>query len=169
MTNNAINTQILQASVLTDVSNSTVTPAKITDLDLTLPAGTYKFEYYIRYQAGATTTGVRFSVNHTGTLTAITANMRWVDASATASTATPSGANVQSAGAVTGAFSARAKSTAGWGTTLGVDTINADMLCIIEGLMIVSASGNIELWHGSEVAAATTVKIGSFLIVTKIS
>jgi hypothetical protein len=68
-----------------------------------------------------------------------------------------------------GAFSARAKSTAGWGTTISNDAANADMLIIIEGTMEVTASGNIELWHGSELAAASTVKAGSNLVITKVN
>ena len=157
------------AVVGTDVSNTTTTAAKITDLDLTLGPGTYTFKYFIRYQAAATTTGVKFSVNHSGTVTAFVANVRWVDVSATASTAAPSQAEVLSTGAVMGAFSARAKSTAGWGTTLSVDVANSDMLMIIEGLVVVSVSGDLQLYHGSEIAAATTVKTGSSVIITKIN
>lgn len=147
-------------------SNSTVTPAKITNLDRATGTGTFDFEYRIRYQAGATTTGIRFSVNHTGTVTFFLANVRWVDASATASTAAPSQAGVGAAGQCLGAFSARAVSTAGWSTTISVDSANADMLMIIEGKVLVTVTGNLELWHGSEVAAATTVKAGSSLFLS---
>jgi sorbitol-specific phosphotransferase system component IIBC len=74
---------------------------------------------------------------------------------------------VAAAAAVYSTFSARAKSTTGWGTTTDVDTANADLLVKITGMMIVTVAGNIELWHGSEVAAASTVKAGSSLILTK--
>jgi len=160
----------LITDVLTaDQSNSTVTLTKVTGLDQTLETGIYQFKYMVRYQSSATTTGVRFSVNHTGTLGFFTATERWTDVSATASTATTTQNGVISAGQVTGNMSARAKSTTGWGTTLGVDTINADMMIIIEGTFEVTASGNIELWHGSETANATTVKAGSNLVITKVN
>lgn len=163
-----IDSRIIIKSLTADQSNSTVTLTKVTGLDQTLGIGTYQFKYMVRYQAGATTTGVRFSVNHSGTLSWFIANMSWVDTSATAATATPKQNNVQAAGAVYGAFSARAKSTTGWGTTLGVDTLNADMLMIIEGTFEVTVSGDIQLYHGSEVAFASTVKAKSSLIITKV-
>lgn len=149
-------------------ANATTTAAKISGLDMQLPAGTYIFEYFIRYQSSATTTGVKFSVNHSGTVTAFVANMRYVDASATASTGAPKqNMNATTAG-VMGSYSARAKSTAAdMGPSLSVDTINSDMLMIIEGLMIVTVSGNIELYHASETAASTTVKAGTSLRVQR--
>lgn len=151
-------------------ANSTTTAAKITGLDTTLAAGTYQFQYFIRYQAGAATTGVKFSVNHTGTVTAFVYNMRYVDAAATASTGAPSQNANASTAQVMGAYSARAKSTAaGVGPTLSVDTLNADMLMVIEGLAVVTASGNLELYHASEVAAASTVKAGSSLVAVRVA
>lgn len=68
-----------------------------------------------------------------------------------------------------GAFGSRAKGTAGRGTTLSVDTINVDMLMIIEGTFVCTVTGDLELWHGSETAASTTVKAGSSLILQKIA
>jgi hypothetical protein len=160
---------ILVDLLTADQSNSTVTLTSVTGMDKTLVAGTYQFKYMIRYQAGATTTGVRFSVNFSGTVSFFIANVMWVDTSATAATATPKQNNVQAAAAVYGAFSARAKSTTGWGTTLGVDTINADMLMVIEGTFEASTGGDIQLYHGSEVAAISTVKAGSSLVITKLT
>lgn len=151
-----------------DVTNSTVTAAAVSGLTLAVGVGTWKFQYMILYQAGAITTGVKFSVNHTGTLSAFVANMSYVDAAATASTGAPSQNANASTAQVLGAYSARAKSTAaGMGPTLSVDTANADMLAIIDGLMVVTAAGNIELYHASEVAAASTVKAGSLLVLQK--
>lgn len=150
-------------------SNSTTTAAKITSLDLAVGVGNWAFQYFIRYQAAAATTGVKFSVNHTGTLTAFMANMRWVDVSNVA-TAAATSAPTQAGNTnnVIQGVSARAKSTAaGMGPTLSVDTLNADMLMIIEGLLVCTVAGNIELYHASEVAAASTVKAGTSLIITK--
>jgi hypothetical protein len=152
-----------------DQSNSTVTPTEVTGLTLRVEPGTYTFKYSILYRAAATTTGVRFSVNHDGTVTSFVAEMRWVDVSATAATAAADQDAVLATGSVLGAMAARAKSTAGWGTTISVDTADADMLMIIEGLMVVTVAGDLELWHGSEVAAASTVKAGSVLVLTKVA
>lgn len=151
-----------------DQSNSTVTPTEVSGLTLAVAAGTYQFRYNIIYQAAATTTGVRFSVNHDGTVSQFVANARFVDASATAATAAADQDEVLATAAVMAAFAARAISTAGWGTTISVDTANADMLMIIEGTITVTAAGNLELWHGSEVAAASTVKAGSSLVLQRV-
>ncbi len=148
----------------------TIALAKVTNFDQVMGIGTWKFEYLINYQAAALSTGIRLSVNHTGTVTTFVWQFRWVDVIATASSAAPKqGISALAAGQCLGAFPARGKSTTSIGTTLSVDTINADMLIIIEGLAIVTVSGNLELWHGSEVAANTTVKAGSSLILTKIA
>lgn len=148
-------------------SNSTTTTAKITGLDLATGVGTFIFEYFIRYQAGATTTGVKFDVNHTGTVTHFQWWQSWADVSATAATAAPDQDQILSTGGVQGLFASRAKGTAGRGTTLSVDTANADMMMLIQGFMIVTVSGNLELYHASEVAAASTVKAGTILRLTR--
>lgn len=151
-----------------DQSNSTVTPTKVTGLDVTnLPAGTYEFDYYILYQAAAATTGVRFDVNFTGTVTHFVWNQMFVGLIATASDANADQDAILSTASVYNAFASRAKGTAGRGTTLSVDTLASDMLMRIEGLMIVTVAGNLELWHGSEVAFQSTVMAGSMVIVTK--
>lgn len=155
-----------------DQASSSTTAAKVTGLDLgPLPAGTYQFQHYIRYQAAALTTGVKFDLNFSGTVTSFLWQQRWVDSSNVA-TATATAAPDQDAIATTGhamlAYASRAKGTAGRGVTASVDTINADMFMILEGMMIVTVAGNLELYHGSEVAAASTVKAGTSAAVLKV-
>jgi len=150
-------------------TSSSVTPAKVTNLDQVAGPGTWAFQYFVRYQSSVTGTGVRFDVNHSGTVTSFVWNQRQVDVSATAATAAPDQDQIGAASAVMGAFASRAKGTAGRGTTLSVDTANADMLTIIEGLMVVTASGNLELYFGSEATGSTqTIMQDSALILTKI-
>ena len=155
------------ARLSADQSNATTTPTKVTGLDVTTGTGTFVFKYYIYYQSSAATTGVKFDVNHSGTVAPFLWNQYWIDASATASTAAPDQDNIQAAGAVVGGFGSRAKGTAGRGTTVSVDTLNADMLMVIEGLFICTVSGDLQLYHGSETANSTTVKAGSSLILTR--
>ena len=143
-------------------NNSTVTPSKVTGLDIVgLAPGVYQFTYYVIYQAAATTTGVRFDVNFTGTVTRFVWNQRWVIGTSAASTDAPDQDHVAAGAGVVSAFSSRAKGTAGRGTTLSVDTANADMLMIIEGIMVVTVAGDLQLYHGSEVAAQSSVMAGS--------
>ena len=51
----------------------------------------------------------------------------------------------------------------------GVDVINVDQLVIIEGLVVVTGAGNIELYHASETLNNTSVMQDSALILTKIA
>lgn len=155
--------RVIVKALLADQSNSTVTPTEVTGITVPMGVGKWAFQYNIRYNSGLTTTGVRFSANHDGTVTHFIFNRRWVAAINTTSSDAPSQAMVAGLGGVVSAFSARAKTTAGTGTTLSTDSAGADMMEIIEGMCEVTVAGNLELWHGSEVAAISTVKQGTVL------
>ena len=158
---------IIARQLSTQHDNATTTPTIVTALSVSTGLGVFTFRYDIIYQSSAAGTGIKFDVNYTGTVTRFVWNQRWVDTSATASTAAPDQDEVLSTGAVMGAFASRAKGTAGRGTTLSVDTANADMYMIIEGIMIVTAAGSLDLYHGSETAATTSVMVGSGLWLTQ--
>lgn len=160
----ALPTQILLAA---DQSNATTTPTEVTGLTVATEVGTYLFRYNIIYQSSAAGTGVKYSVDYTGTVTSFVANRRFIDASATQATAAPDQDSVVAGATLMAGFAARAKSQAGWGTTISVDTVNLDMYEIIEGVAVVTVAGNIALWHGSETAASTTTKAGTSLILSK--
>lgn len=151
-----------------NVTNGTTTAAKLTTLDKSVGIGTWAFKYLIRCQSAATATGVKFSVNHTGTLSSFVA-MAWMR---TTGTTAINGVLATVASATTTIIeggAARAKSaTANMFMTLSADAANQDQLVIIEGLMVVTAPGNIELYHASEVAANTTVMQDSALILTQV-
>lgn len=154
--------------LLSDQSNSTVTPTNVTGIEVAMGVGTWVWQYTVRYQAAATTTGVRFDVNHDGTVTTHVWNQSWVGSLNTTSSDAPDQDMIAALGGVMSAFASRAKGTAGRGTTLSVDAANSDMLCTIEGITVVTVAGNLELWHGSEVAAASTVKAGTGLVAIKV-
>lgn len=149
-------------------ANSTTTLAAISGLDLTLEVGTWQYQYMIRYQSAAATTGVKFAVDHQGTVSMHQYNGRYVSLGATAASAAASQAAAATAtGNLMEGFSARADNTT-IGPTVSVDTLNADMLFVIEGQLIVTAAGALRLTHASEVAAASTVKAGSSLVAIKV-
>lgn len=152
-----------------DASNSSVTPAEVTGIQATgVLAGTYIVEYFIMYQTAATTTGIRFDVNFTGTVSHILWTQEYVDNLATASSAAADQDAIAATAQVLGAFASRAKGTAGRGTTISVDTANTDMGMYIRGQMIVTVAGDLELWSGSEIAASnTTVMAGTILRLTR--
>lgn len=150
-------------------TRATTTPAIVTGLSLPTEVGVYTFKYYLIYRSTNTNTGVRFDVNYTGTVTNFVWIQRWVDTSATASTAAPDQDDVAAAGGVIGSFSSRAKGTAGRGTTVSVDTANADMLMIIEGIMVVTVAGSLDLYFAGETATTVSLEAGCSLIVTPIA
>lgn len=155
------------ARLASDQSNSTTTPTEVTGLTVATGTGTYIFEYFLLVQSAATTTGHKFDVNHDGTTTSLSFNIQWLTAATTASDDIPDQDHVAAPGGVFSGFSARSGGTTGTGQTTDVDTANADVLYNIFGIMVVTVAGNLELWHGSEAAAASTVKAGSSLRLTK--
>jgi len=152
------------------VTNATTTAAKITALDTATGTGTFVFQYFVRYGSTATTTGVKFSVNHSGTLTSFVANMRYGSTGGAAATAAATQVGNTATGNIHESFTRRAIATsANMGPTVSVDAANSDCLMIIEGLLVCTVSGNIQLYHASETAVATYVAPDSVLILTKIN
>jgi len=170
--NSAVAAQIPTSTVTMPsdaASNSTTTGVEIAELQKTLTAGTYVFRYYIRYFSGATSTGVKFGINYTGTETVLVATRYEVGTGTAAVTGTSDQSNT--AAQIVEGYSARVASTTApnLGPSLGVDSASSSMLAIIEGLLVCTDGGDLELWHASEVAATSTVKSGSTLIITKVA
>jgi hypothetical protein len=152
----------------TQHDNATTTPTEIANgLECTgLVAGTYMFQYNIIHQAAAATTGVRFNVNFSGTSGAFVYWRRFYGLIATAADANQDQESVLAAGQVMQGWADRVKqTTAVTGVTLTADTLNANMLTIVEGSFVATGTGDLELWHGSEVAATTSVMVGTSLVV----
>ena len=148
-----------------------VTGTAVTDLTVTLAAGTYVFRYFLINRSATATTGVGLGINFTGTA-AVKAFIRYnVSTITTASnglTEEESGAALVTGG-VMNAWASKAYSTTAPTTMAeGVGATGADLLDIVEGVLIVTVSGNLELWHSSQIAATTTtIEVGSSLIVNQ--
>lgn len=156
--------QILSSDATT---NSTTTLATVMTTT-SLPTGTYFFKYYVRYQAGATTTGVKFALDYSGTVTWVLVRHTFsVEATAASSLVPDSAITAGTAGIQTNLEFRADASVAG--PTASVDTANADMLWMIEGIMAVSTSANLLLQHASEVAAASTVKSGTCMFLRRLA
>jgi hypothetical protein len=140
---------------------------KITGLDKTTGTGTFQFKYLIRYQATAATTGIKFAVNHSGTVTAFVVNHHWAQSLSTAASARAD-QDIQTTYGLYSVHAARAKNiTAGPSTS--IDTLAADMLWVAEGMFVCSADGDLQLYAGSEEAAVSTVMSGSSLVLIKVA
>jgi hypothetical protein len=152
-----------------DHTLASATGTKVTGLDaVNLLPGTYLFRYTLLLQSSATGTGIGTGVNFsTGTATM---NARRI--AVTTGTTTALGVIDDVSNNLTGAL------VEGWAATAfstttpnmlngGMATANANCIVTIEGILIVTVTGNLELWHNSETAANTSVKAGSVLQLSK--
>lgn len=158
--------------LINDHSVSQTAPTVVSELNAPLVAGTYRFSYWLLIQTATTTVGLSFAVNYTGTATRIVYQLSWPDTGVSAAL----GAFDDVANAATGQIVAHSVSRSENTTTATVSTgtagsAAADVDCFakIEGIIVVSDSGDLELWHGSETATATRVEAGSHLLVTRVA
>jgi hypothetical protein len=162
-------TRVITKTLAADKTNGGTTAAEVAGLTQAVGVGTYQFRYMIVYRSDTTTTGLKWSVNHDGTVTQFNYNAYMVDNNALAATAAADQDALALTGQILDAWAARAKSNAATMISASVDTINVDMLLVIEGMLTVSVAGNIQFFHASEAASTTTIKAGSSLVLTKVS
>lgn len=163
------------AQLTSQHSTSSTTPSKVTGLDMTLEAGTYVFDYFIIEQSATITVAPQYNFNFTGTATTARWWFQYADLSGTLLAAIGTAAhNVTTSTLGFGmSQSEDTMQTTATGnmhpfaTTNAVQTTNTDILVKITGLLEVTVSGNMELWHGSETSTATSVEVGSSLVVTR--
>lgn len=150
-----------------DIASATGT--EVTDLSVTLVAGTYTFTYYLITQAANTTVGLSLGVNYTGTVTRMGAFMRYVDTGTTATTGVADDVSAAGVESIHGSFAANSKSstTPNLGPLTNHVAATADTLVIVEGIMVVSDGGDIELWHASDAANNTSLMVGSSLVLLR--
>lgn len=133
-----------------------------------LGVGTYCFDFYLIVRSATTTVGPMLGVNFTGTAALPVFHMRWADATTAISAETHIMDNVGilAAGFISGmAHNAYSTTAPNMGTTIGVAAADLNIFCKIEGIIIVTVPGILQLWHSSETATATSVMVGSSLIV----
>jgi hypothetical protein len=149
-------------SLAADHTLSSVTGSAVSMPFNNVLPGTYIFQYYLLVQSATTTVSPMLGINFTGTAAVKAFRLRYPGTGTTAITGV-----ADDVGANTGQIeesmeqNAFSTTTPNMGFTGGVATINTNILVMIEGLIIVTATGNLELWHGSETATATSVKAGS--------
>lgn len=151
-------------------SIASATATEVTGLRATLSPGTYVFKYFLIVRSTATGTGLKFGINYTGTTTRIVQILRYVSTGTAATTGVAEDAVANLTGAIVEGSAARSLTTSmpNLGPYTGVAAANVDILNIIEGTVVVSTAGDLQLWHGSEAAVATSIEIGSSLLLTKV-
>lgn len=135
---------------------------------ITLAAGTYVFSYSIIDTTATGTVSPMYAVNFTGTAAVRKMTLRYTSTGTTAITGLADDVGATS-GQIMEAVTVTAFATTApnMGHT-GGQTVTNNVFKVIEGIMIVTVSGDLELWHGSETATATTTVAGTSLVVTKI-
>ncbi len=151
-------------------SVSSTTQTEVTTLQQTLVAGAYRFSYFLICQTSAAADGLSFSVNYTGTVTKLVAVLTWIDTGVTALNGIVDDVANISTGQLLGCAVTQTKATtvAQLSTGTGGGAQASNLFLKIEGVIVVSDGGDFELWHGSESTNATTVEIGSSLMMTRV-
>jgi len=151
-------------------SNSTTTGTEVTDLEAAnVQVGTYVFEYNLIVRSGTAGTSPLVGINFTDTATMKALSIINDAGGLSTGTGSMDDASVNPgnmcSGCTTGAFSTTAPNIGG----SAVATTATDIIEVIQGVLRVTVAGNLELWHSSETAVATTVEPGSALVLTKVS
>lgn len=131
-------------------------------------AGTWHFKFTVIYQTAGTGTGIALTVNHTGTTGQFSS---WLtQASSIATAANGIGATlVQAAAGNAGDIRPNSVKNTLTFATVGVVSANTDVMAVIEGIIVVTVSGSLELKMGTEVAtSAVRLMADSCLELTKI-
>lgn len=152
-------------------SIASATATKVTDLDMTLEPGTYEYQYSLILRTATAADGPQLGINFsTGTAAVKTMVMRWADATASllAEVHSMDNVGVKTYGFISGmAHNAYSTTSPNMGTTVGCSTTASDIPAFITGVVVVTVQGNLELWHGCEGTNASSVEIGSALVVRR--
>lgn len=153
----------------TQHNNSSTTGTEVTELSVTLVAGTYTFTYYLITQAGDTAVGQRFGINYTGTVTRLGYFLRYCDTGTSATTGIADDDSPSGAESIMACFVGRTESTTSpdLGALTNHATATTDTPMIIEGLIVVSDGGDLELWHSPDAAVQTSIMVGSSLVLVR--
>ena len=132
------------------------TTNELLGVNLALTIGTWIFTYHVIWQSDTATTGMSFGVNFTGTQTAFVVEGTQFEATTAAAT----GATDQlhaTFGLRSGGAARTPSTTAKIVGSISVDTINANMMTVIRGIVVVTVAGDLELYQASEAVGGTQV------------
>jgi hypothetical protein len=158
----------------TQHSISSTTGTEVTDLTMALEVGTYVFNYWLIEQSATVTVAPKFAINFDGTASKANWWFQYADLSATLLAAIGTVAHDVSTSTLgfqmaqaEDDFATATGNLHPQATTNAVQTINTNMLVAIKGIIVVTGAGNLELWHNSETATATSLEVGSSLVVVR--
>lgn len=148
----------------TRYTNATTTGTEVSQLSFdALEPGTYCIQWWLLYEAAATTSSIKFGVNVTNTVNEFVGYVWYPSAGVTAATGTMHDANNATSGQVWAYANTRTEATTAPNLGPWIATTNAAVphLLHLETLVVLTAAGDIELWCASEVAAEISLEVGS--------
>ncbi|GEM_PF-6933137 len=151
-----------------DSSSITSTTPTVVMTTTGVGAGTWHFKYLVIYQSTATGTGIGIAVNHSGSTGTFVMDWYHVTTGTTAATGIGDQVSSTNAGQLVEGKSERVKNTI-TSDSAGVDTANANIEAIVDGVVVVTGSGNLELKAASETGTAVLIKAGTILELNKIN
>jgi len=135
-----------------DVTTSALSAAVISTTGVGV--GTWKFKYTLIYQTAATGTGIGFGINHTGTVGLFIS--RWTHITTGIGTANGIGDNVAAsvAGQLTEGKSGATVNAVIGSTSDGVAAANTNIMAVLEGIIVITATGTLEFKVSTDVAGS---------------
>lgn len=133
-------------------SQTSVTPAAVITTT-GVGSGTWKFVYTLLFQTALTTTGIRIANNHTGTVTTYIMTSRFLSTGGAAATGVHDAIVTSATTGLNEGFGERVINTTSK-ASVGVATANANQIIVVEGILVISATGSLEFKLGTEVAAS---------------
>lgn len=163
--------EIVTISLAADHSISSTTATEVTGLKVAnLPPGRYVAEYFLIVQSGTSGTGLGLGINFTGTTTRVVMRTEYSDSGGLSiGTGTMDDLVVNPGNMITGTVARALTTTAPNLVSAGVATTNVDIMVVLYVIIEVSTVGDLQLWHSSETAVATTVESGSSVRVTRMN
>lgn len=154
--------------VTTPQSTTSTTGVEILELTQELPAGIYRLEGIIVWQSAATGTGAQFYLNCSGgTVSRVNLQLTYVTTATSTATGIVDGATT--ANQFLEGKVQRVNNTPN-GNTTGVDTANADVMAIVEGVIIVTIDTTLQMLFNSEDGVnAVSVVEGSHLLIRRVA
>jgi hypothetical protein len=145
-----------------DYTNATAIGSEVAGLTTPLTPGTYQFKIALRWRVDSAAGALAVSVNFDAAHAFLLATGTFPVADYTGPNIASQTVNASTGSAVAQVYSQRAASIVPVTMSIAVDLANADQLAIIEGIVEVTAPGNLELWLSAPAALTTiTAKAGS--------
>ncbi|TSC79615.1 MAG: hypothetical protein G01um101425_546 [Candidatus Peregrinibacteria bacterium Gr01-1014_25] len=131
--------------------------------------GTWKYKYTLIYQTAATTTGIGFGIDHTGTIGQVQHMWYNVTTGGTQDTGVGDSDTSTADGQIVEGKHEGVDNTLIGSYSVGVDAANTDIMAVLEGIIVVTATGDMQLKLASEVAtSAVRIMADSTLELMKI-